>query len=322
MADSFVYEVTRIRVKENSLLTDSFMKQLAEAPDYDSAVRMLRDKGWDSDGSGDMQNLLTAEEDKTWDLVRDLLGDKISALDVFLYENDYLNLKSAVKETKVPDGYDGIYVSGGSISVDLIRRAVRERDFSLLPEAFGRTAEEALDVFLRTGDGQLSDILIDRAALHAICLAGRESRSDFLKLYAEITTAGADIKTALRASRTGKKADFYKKALEPIDSLDIEELTRAGLKGPDEIASYLDRTVYSDGADAFRKSMSFFEKWIDDELIEKIRPQKYNPFGIEPIAAFVLGRESEIKSVRIILSGKYNHLPDSFIAERVRKTYA
>ena len=46
-----------------------------------------------------------------------------------------------------------------------------------------------------------------------------------------------------------------------------------------------------------------------------------NPFGIAPLAAYILARENEIKMVRIILSGKLNGFPDEFIRERLRDMY-
>ena len=78
---------------------------------------------------------------------------------------------------------------------------------------------------------------------------------------------------------------------------------------------------YHEGAAEMKQSLSAFERWCDNLMIQRIRPQLYNAFGIGPLAAYILARESEIKSVRIVLSGKKNHLPDQSIRERVRETY-
>lgn len=319
---SNVYAVTRIRVKENGLLTENFMNQLVQAGSYQECLRMLRDKGWVQGGSDDLTKILSDERAKTWDLMREILKKDISRLDVFLYANDYLNLKSAIKETSMQHEYKGIYVDEGAVPAALIRKAVSEKDFKLLPERLSAVAEEALRTYLMTNDGQLCDILVDKAALEAIYQAGRESGSVFLKEYAETTVASADIKIALRAAKTGKRKDFYEKALAACDSLDITDLSAAAMSGMEKLTEYIGKTIYAGGVEAFKVSMSQFEKWCDDLLIEKMRPQKYNPFGIDPIAAFVLARENEIKSVRIVLSGKLNQLPDRFIEERIREMYA
>ena len=56
-------------------------------------------------------------------------------------------------------------------------------------------------------------------------------------------------------------------------------------------------------------------------MIPKIKHQQSSPFGLGSLAAYILARENEIKSVRIVLSGKLNHLPEESIRERVREMY-
>lgn len=321
-ANTYAYAVTRIRVKENALLTAGDMQRLLAAPDETAVRQILRDKGWDAAPSAEMQSILQKEKSKTWSLMREILGEDIRRLDVFLYADDYLNLKSAVKESRLHKEYDGIYTSGGSVPAAQIREAVEKKRFELLPEDMAKAAKAALEVYLRTGDGQLSDLLLDRAALDSIYRAGQSAHSDFLRLYAEITVASADLKIALRAQRTGKTRDFYERAIAECDSLDKKELITAAMNGADTLTAYVEKTAYAAGAEHFRCSMAAFEKWCDDLLIKKIRPQKYQPFGIEPLAAYVLARESEMKSVRIIFSGKLNRLPAEIIKERIRETYA
>ena len=96
--------------------------------------------------------------------------------------------------------------SRGTVDVKLIREAVQTREFQNLPAAMRTPAEEAYKALLHTQDGQLCDIIIDKAALDAICAAGKSSGNEFLELYAELTVAAADIKTAVRhpvPARTG-----------------------------------------------------------------------------------------------------------------------
>ena len=92
----------------------------------------------------------------------------------------------------------------------------------------------------------------------------------------------------------------------------------AGIAG---ICEYLEGTPYREGGEALKESTSAFERWCDNQIIETIRPQKYNPFSAGPIIAYMLARENEIKTVRIILTGKLNQLPDDLIRERVREMY-
>ncbi|MEG1145790.1 MAG: V-type ATPase subunit, partial [Clostridium sp.] len=66
---------------------------------------------------------------------------------------------------------------------------------------------------------------------------------------------------------------------------------------------------------------SSFERWCDNLIMNRIKPQKYNSFTVSPLAAYILARENEIKCVRILLSGKLNNLPDNSLRERLREMY-
>ena len=87
------------------------------------------------------------------------------------------------------------------------------------------------------------------------------------------------------------------------------------------IYTYLESVGYSDAVEEMKKSPAAFEAWCDNIIIRKIRPQLYQPFGLGPLAAFILARDNEIKTVRIILSGKRNGFSEEYIRGRVRETY-
>ncbi len=318
--NQYLYAVARIRCREQRLLNASFLEQLVTAPSAEACLRMLREKGWDGGAPEDSDAMLAEEQKRTWDLIRELVKD-MSILDVFLYANDYHNLKAAIKECKSQNAFAHIYLNQGTIPAEQIRQAVQENRLDSLPKGMREAAEEARKALLHTGDGQLCDIILDRAALEAVRQAGEESGNEFLKLYGELTVAAADIKIAVRAARTGKNKAFLENALMECETLNLGALTRAALDSEEAVASYLERSDYKDWAPELRKSPSAFERWCDNLLIRRIRPQLRNPFGIGPLAAYILARDSEIKSVRIILAAKRNGLPEDAIRERVRETY-
>lgn len=115
-------------------------------------------------------------------------------------------------------------------------------------------------------------------------------------------------------------------ALSDIDELDLKELIDSALKCDrnnfQPLYDYLEKTEFSGAISEIKKGMAAFEKWCDDQIIEKIKPELYHAFTIGPLAAYVLGRENEIKTVRIIISGKLNDLPEKAVSERIREMYA
>lgn len=198
---------------------------------------------------------------------------------------------------------------------------IKKKEFGRLPGFMAGIVREAYETLLHTQDGQLCDIMVDKAALEAIYEAGKRSGEEIIRDYAESTVAVADIKIAVRSQKTAKSLEFMKRAMAECDSVNINALMRAAQNGMDAIEEYLESTAYKGGAKALKESASAFECWCDNRIVETIRPQLYNPFTIGPVVAYVLARENEIKTVRIILTGKQNDLPVESIRERVREMY-
>ena len=317
----YAYAVARIRAKELQLLSGQAVEQLIAARSYADCISLLQDKGWgDLTPTPTAEHLLEVERQKTWELVGELVEDQ-SVFDVFLYPNDYHNLKAAVKMVCTDAKDYGLFLAHGTIDHQLILEAVRSRDFYKLPEAMRAPAQEAYTALSQTRDGQLCDIIIDRTALEAIEAAGAASDSELIARYAALTVGVANIKTAVRCNKTGKNIEFIRRALAPCSTLNVTLLSRAAAESVDAICDYLAGTDYAEAVSALEQSASAFERWCDNLIIRYIRPQQFQSFGIGPIAAYLLGRENEIKTVRMILAGKRSGLPETAIRERVRDMY-
>ncbi|MDY5577857.1 MAG: V-type ATPase subunit [Lachnospiraceae bacterium] len=321
MADNYVYAVARIRSLEMSLFSNAVIDQLISCKNYDSCLQFLVEKGWgDSDTESDAEAMLSKEHEKTWKIMHELAPD-MSVFDVLSYPNLFHNLKAAVKQVVIGKTGADIFYDDCGIDGETMVKIIAEKNYQALPKNMQEAARDAYETFVQTRDGQLCDIIVDQAALKAIYEAGKKADDAILKAYAESTVAVADIKIAVRAQKTGKSIDFMKQAMAECASVSVDKLSHAALNGLEGICSYLDETDYSEGAEALRESPSAFERWCDNRIITTIKPQKYNSFSVGPLVAYILARENEIKTVRIILSGKQNGFSDESIRERVREMY-
>ncbi len=321
MSELYTYAVTRIHAKENALLKRQDLDTLISLKTYDEAISYLADKGFDGGGEySDYNSILTGENEKIWELIKELKIDS-APLSVFLYKKDFHNLKSAIKSVATGTKPDNLYLKGGNISPELIEKAISEKDYSLLPENMQEAANTAMTALLQTGDGQLCDIIIDKATLSAIKEAGNNSKDKMISEYAEITVALSDIKIAVRGNALLKNAEFMKDAMAECETIDIDRLAFSASKSYEGMLSYIEQTPYKGAVEALNISYSEFEKWCDNLIMDKISVQKSNPFTIAPIAAYILARENEINAVRIILSGKANNLDNEIIKERLRELY-
>lgn len=321
MIEQYTYAVARIRALEVALFTNSTIDQLIACADYAQCIQFLEEKGWgDGDTPAVAESILTREEEKIWEVVKELSVD-MEKFDVLSYPKLFHNLKAAIKETCTEEKNRHIFYDDVSIPGSVMLEIIQEKDFGRLPANMQAAAEEAYETLLHTRDGQLCDVIIDRAALEAVYKAGQEAEDEIIRDYAESTVAVADIKIAVRSQKTAKSLEFMKRAMAECNSINVDQLSKAALSGMDAIREYLSGTAYAEGAQALAESASAFERWCDNRIIQTISPQKYNAFTIGPIIAYVIARQNEIKTVRIILSGKLNDLPDDSIRERVREMY-
>ena len=77
----------------------------------------------------------------------------------------------------------------------------------------------------------------------------------------------ADIKTAVRAQRTGKDRNFLLRSLAACRTLDIALLADAAQEGFDAVCAYLDKTEYADAVPELKKSPAAFERWCDNVMV-------------------------------------------------------
>ena len=73
MSEQYTYAVARIRALEVSLFSNSTIDQLIACQGYDQCLQFLEEKGWgDAETTGNAEAMLTREEEKIWEVVKEL----------------------------------------------------------------------------------------------------------------------------------------------------------------------------------------------------------------------------------------------------------
>lgn len=304
--------VAAIRAMENSLLSRSDLEQLigsATRAEMDNIVASKRGTG---------QEELTLEG--VWETIRGYAPD-CKELEILLYRNDFHNLKAALKSMiagKEPQGY---YIRPTNLDLDVLYPALSAKEYDQLPEYIRGTAAKAYELLTRTLDGQLADSLIDTAAMTAMQSAAEKSGSGFMKRYAQLVTVCADIKTAYRCCLMKKQRAFIETAVCGGSELDKDSLVRAALGGTEGLFSFLEGTDYAEAGKLLAESPAKFEKWCDDVIMELAEPARMQAFGADPLAAYYIAAEAELKNLRIITVCKESGTDRETITERMRKLY-
>ena len=170
--NQYTYAVARIRSMEVSLFSQADIEQLLACRDEKQCLQLLQEKGWgNADTPSDAEAILTCEREKTWAEVGGMIDD-MSVFDVLSYPDLFHNLKAAIKMVASGTEIPGIFISGTRIPAREILDSVKNKEFEKRPDYMAGAAREAYETLLHTQDGQLCDIMIDRAALEAVYQAG------------------------------------------------------------------------------------------------------------------------------------------------------
>jgi vacuolar-type H+-ATPase subunit C/Vma6 len=146
------------------------------------------------------------------------------------------------------------------------------------------------------------------------------AKSNFLKDFIRKFIDLYNIKTFFRIGYQGQTAEYLNRSL--IDGgyiLKSELVKRFG-----QNLDGLYPQAIKEGIAQIEKAgdFSLLERQIEDYLTDFLRPAKYMFFGPEPIFAFCLAKENELKQLHLILLAKINRLAQTTPQERLTLSYA
>lgn len=300
----YAYAVARIRSNELKLLGAQDIDGLIAAGDCARTAARLSDKGWDSDGAAvDDGEMLRREGEKTWAFINEIAPDP-AALDFLRIPNDFHNVKVALKAKLRSTEWKQLCLSPATVDIDLIGRAVDEKQFELLPAFLADSARDAYEALVSWADGQLCEVILDRAALET-AIASAKGQGGLALELTELDAFAADIRMAVRCARMKKSRGFVSSALAACEALDIEALADAAVQSEEAVRELLS-TFDRDAADALGQGLAAFERLCRNRRAALLQGHQYDILGIAPIICYILAREEEQRRVRIILAGQRN----------------
>lgn len=307
----YAYAVAYIKTLENKMLSRADIESLINAPGIDSAMKLLNDRGFEGQTP---QLLLKNALERSWEAAYEVCPEE-APIDILMYENDFHNLKTILKAKVSDTDWSGMVLKPSVIAPELISEAVKNSDFSLLPEFIRETAAGAYKLITTTMDGQLAEIYIDKAEHIAVYERAKKEKNAFLTDWAILLATLTNMKTAFRCAVSKKSKDFTKNALVPINGAMSDSLLKA------DSAEDVKQVILSQFDSADVSSIGAFERWCDNKKLSFVRTAKGQSFGFLPILAFLVGKSFEIQTLRIILSCKQSGVDEQIIRERLRDLY-
>jgi V/A-type H+-transporting ATPase subunit C len=313
--------VAAVRAAESGLLDEQDAERIISARSMGDAYAVLSAKGIRlPENENDMLAALDGELERAWDFIKSY-APQSRELEILLYRNDFHNLKAALKSLMMNSDPARCFILPTLLDLSALPKTVSAGKFDELPEYMREPAEDAYRALTENSDGQLAEVILDCAALKAMRDCAKEQGSEFMERLAEELCVCADIKTAYRSAAAGKREGFLEAAICGSDSLAKEPLVRAALRGTESVISHIENSPFAELAEALKESSAAFEKLCDDRITELAESAKMKAFGAEPLAAYYLAKEAEIKNLRIILVCKRLGVSEEIIRERTRRLY-
>ena len=317
----YIFAVARIRVKEKTLLTAGDFRQMASLKDEEAVLEFLQSHGFGEGApSKSAEDILSFEEAKNLDLLRELNVDE-SFMTTLSYPKMFHNLKAGIQEMVTSEVHPHAFYPLPGFDRAFVMDVVTKREFERLPASMQEIAPEAIEIMLKTRDGQRLHTIVDRGCLTAMEQEAKNTKDPLFKEYLHLYAALANIKIAFRSLLMHKSYAFIREGLAPCSLLDIDLLAKSASKTMEDLCAFLKSSGFGDAAEALTVSPAKFEVWCDNRLIELIRQQKTVTESVGPVLAYYLARENEIKMARIILTAKANGFSEEVIAERMRVMY-
>lgn len=327
----YAYAVGKIRAVEKRLLDKARMERMIDAKSPEEALKVLLESGYkgnsdDYANAFEYESILRNEQIRVYKLLKSIAPEP-EVFDLFLLGNDYHNIKVLLKAEFLGNEHDYMIIDTGTIPAAELKKKISERNFTGMSDIMRDAIEECIDVFNRTNDPQIIDIILDRACFHQMKEYAAASGYRFVSGLVQLMIDLTNIKIFLRARNTGRNWDFLQKILLPGGNIDnkvfIENLgdSLEGLIGFLKGKPYGD--ICEEGIEAFKNtgSLAKFEKLADNYIMTHVKKAKYIALGIEPLIAYLWAKENEIKNARIIMVGKINNISSEVIRERLRETY-
>lgn len=315
----YAYAIGVIRSRENDLLTKSDYATLIRLSSYGEAADFLESKGYIA-GYEDLNSTLNSKALEFWSFLEKTLPD-IHVFDFLIMKNDFHNLKTAIKSKimgllQVNDILEPCVINPG-----LLKSAVFNKEYDLLPVFMKECAEKAYDMLVRTEDSLLTDSFIDRCCLDSIYDAAVKTKCDFIIQYALLNITHANIKTAYRMCRSSRDRAVIDLALSKVSLLNRDMLLEASLNGVEELLKYLKTTMFADLVNVLDPSMTRFEKECDQSRLKLLAGVKYKVLGPEPVISYYVSKETEYLNIRVIMFCKHHGVDAEVIRERIRDVY-
>jgi len=323
----FAHSIARIKAMENRLINKAKLDSLIDARDFSDSIKMIQDTQYGAyiTSASYESGLRNALEDVYRNMYEIVPVNEV--IDVLAVRYDGHNIKSILKGKYSGIDTSGMLINVGTIPIESLKQVILEESYKDIPETVVKTVQKAVSTFSATGDPQDIDLIIDKGIYEYAMEIAINSKYDYLVEYVKFNIDITNLKTFIRIKAQEKSIEFLDKVFIYGGTLEYSlflSFINESLERFSEKLSYTSFSKWSDqGISEYIRNgdLGSIDRYGDNYIIDHIKKSKFISLGAEPIVAYIIARENEIRALRIILTGKKSNVHPEKIRERMREVY-
>ncbi len=319
----YTFETAQARTLEIQMLSRASLADMAGAADFDQAAESLRTTEYalpqTNKGFNEVEKMLLARRAAARALFESWMHDK-PIVHLFKTRDDFANLRLAVRRTSTEKGVAADYSTDGNFPPEQFAEVFEAENYDLLPDYMAEAAEQAILAYYQDKDIRKIDYAIDAAEARYRLETAAKLKSEFLLGLFRIQIDLTNIRTMLRLKFT--EAEFHNVFLRG-GFVGLERFYRGLDVGSEALGALFFATPYFEivqaGAAYLAAENSFLkiEQQCDEYLAGYLKTTMTITAGPQPIIAYLLAKEDEIRKVRLILTARKNNLDAKLITDRI-----
>jgi len=330
----YTFQTAQVRALEMQMLSAATLLDMANAENFAQAADLLAASEYAlphaSRSLAEMENVLQLRRSAVRKLFSELMIDE-PIVKLFRTRDDFANLRLAVRRTLTEKPLGTDYSSDGNFPPEQFEQVFEEENYALFPDYMAEAAERAVlayyksykskDPALREQNNiRQIDYAIDSTQAEYNLKIARQLKNVFLLGLFRIQIDLTNIRTLLRLKYTeSEQPNVFLKG----GFIELQRL-KGGLDigyeaaGPLFFVTPYYRTVET-GAGYLVSDKSFLklEQQCEGHLTGHLMTTVQITAGPQPIIAYLLMKEFEIRKVRLILTTKKNFLDTKLILDRI-----
>jgi len=318
----YAFQTAQVRAYELQLLSKAMLLDMANAGGFEQAADLLGGTeyalGADKDFA-EVQSILQARRTAIRELFAELMLDK-PIVELFRTRDDFANLRLAVRRTLTGKPLGTDYSQDGNVCPEVFEEVFDQENYELFPDYMQEAVDRATLGYYQNKDVRRIDYAIDAVQAEYNLDRAQKLKSVFLTGLYRIQADLINIRTMLRLKFTESE---QRNVFLPGGYVELERFRHGLDLGYEALAPLFFVTPYyrlvDAGAAYLASSKSFLriEQQCDEHFAGFLKTTIQIPAGPQPIIAFLLAKENEIRTVRLILTAKKNSLDTKLILDRI-----